>query len=98
MILLHIERVASRVTKGGHDIPEAKIRERWSNSVHNLMGLIQQGVTLNIFDNSIPADDDGPSPVCLFHLQGRKFVREPIKHMPEWAKPLASRAMKRVLG
>jgi predicted ABC-type ATPase len=95
---LHITRVAERVAKGGHDIPEAKIRERWIHAIHNMMGLIPRCTAVRVFDNSIPADTDGPHPVCLFALQGDHFDSRPVKPMPDWAKPLAGAAIKRVLG
>lgn len=94
---LHIERVAARVAKGGHDIPEAKIRERWGNSIHNMMGLIHRCTAVIVYDNSTPSDDNGPNPICLFSLIGDSFDRKPIEHMPEWAKPLAAEAIKRTL-
>lgn len=94
---LYIERVATRVSKGGHDIPEKKIRERCRSSIHNMMGLIQRGVIVTVFDNSEPADKEGPHPVCLFSLQGNGFDSLPVDPMPDWAKPLATEAIKRVL-
>ena len=36
---LHIARVQARVAAGGHAIPEAKIRERWTASIANLIAL-----------------------------------------------------------
>ena len=95
---LHIKRVAARVAKGGHDIPSAKIRERWIGTIHNLLGLIPRCAAVIVYDNSAPADNGGPHPVCLFSLQGGNFNRLPVEPMPEWAKPLASAAIKRVLG
>src|SRR5690606_8660249 len=49
---LHVQRVAERVTNGGHDIPEAKIRQRWSNAILNVMSLIPRCSTVTVFDNS----------------------------------------------
>jgi predicted ABC-type ATPase len=92
---LHIQRVSDRVAKGGHDIPEEKIRYRWKNSVHNLMGLIPRCSAVRVFDNSAPADEHGPKPVCLFNLQGDEFLEMPVQPMPDWAKPLAGIAIKR---
>ena len=34
---LHLRRVAARVKKGGHDIPESAIRQRWAGSHANLI-------------------------------------------------------------
>lgn len=95
---LHIQRVAERAANGGHVIPEDKIRKRWTNSIHNMMGLIPRCSFLSVFDNSIPKDDDGPKPVCLFSFKGDIFDIEPIKSMPDWARPLASEAIKKITG
>ncbi len=94
---LHLERVAARVARGGHDIPEAKIRERWTGAVHNMLGLIPRCAAVRVFDNSEPCDRDGPQPVCLFSLVGNTFDSLPVESMPEWAKPLASAAIRKSL-
>ena len=49
---LNVERVRLRVKKGGHDVPEAKIRERWFKSVRQLPWFLQQSDRAWIFDNS----------------------------------------------
>jgi predicted ABC-type ATPase len=95
---LHIERVAARVARGGHDIPAEMIHARWKNSTVNLVGLISSCHAIVVFDNSSPADENGPNLVCLFSLIDGKFHSDPIKDMPEWGKPLAGAALKRVLG
>ncbi len=94
---LHIARVAARVSRGGHAIPEAKIRERWIDSIHNLMGLIPRCSAITVFDNSAEDTGAGPDPVCLFSLQGDEFASLPVDPMPDWARPLASVAMTRAL-
>ncbi len=94
---LHIQRVNERVIQGGHDIPEDKIRQRWTNSIHNMMGLIPRCSAVVVIDNSIPKDDSGPYPVCLFSFQGNVFKHAPIESMPDWAKPLATEAIKRIM-
>jgi predicted ABC-type ATPase len=95
---LHIERVATRVARGGHDIPEEKIRQRWENSIINMIELIPICSAVRVFDNSTPADSGGPKPICLFYLSGERFIERPIVDMPDWAKPLASTAIRQVLG
>lgn len=95
---LHIARVGARVRRGGHAIPEVKIRERWVSAVHNLMGLIPRCAAVRVLDNSNEDDGSGPRPVCLFALQGDRFDSPPADAMPDWARPLASVAMKRALG
>ena len=94
---LHIERVKYRVSRGGHDIPEEKIRERWDGAIYNLITLIPRCSAVVVYDNSTPFREDGKTAaVCLFSLNGNVFVQLPIRDMPEWAKPLASTAMERV--
>ncbi len=95
---LHIERVAARVVRGGHDIPSEKIYERWKNSALNLIGLIPGCYALRVFDNSAPSDENGPNPLCLFSLSNGEFDSDPLHDMPEWAKPLAGAALKRAFG
>ena len=56
---LHLQRVAERVEAGGHDIPEAKIRQRFDSSRLNLIELLPHLTTLHVYDNSRPADADG---------------------------------------
>ncbi|MAA80696.1 MAG: ZTL protein [Hyphomonas sp.] len=94
---LHIARVAARVSRGGHPIPEAKIRERWISAIHNLMGLIPRCTAVSVFDNSAEDTGSGPTPVCLFSLQGEQFISPPVNPMPDWGKPLASVAITRAL-
>lgn len=49
-----VNRVASRVTKGGHGVDEADIRRRYESSRANLETLSGMVDTLRIFDNSGP--------------------------------------------
>lgn len=94
---LHIQRVGERVARGGHPIPEEKIRERWQHSIRNMIGLIPRCQAVRVFDNSMPADDLGPNPVCLFSIVDDQFDSPPVKLMPDWAKPLATVAIRRVM-
>ena len=95
---LHIARVAARVAAGGHDIPEDAIRKRWYGAMHNMMGLIPRCAVVTVWDNSDECDDDDlPELRPLFSLVGDRFTSMPVDPMPDWAKPLASIAIKRVL-
>ena len=93
---LHIKRVAARVFNGGHDIPEIKIRERWKNSAHNMLGLVPKVSEVHIYDNSLPITDGKPSAKKLIALKEGKLVGSVHQDMPEWAKPLASAALARL--
>ncbi len=50
----NVERVRTRVAKGGHDVPEAKIRERYVRSLEQLPWFLEQADQAWIFDNSGP--------------------------------------------
>lgn len=86
----HIERVAARVARGGHDIPEALIRERCRHSIRNLCRLAPGLHRLAVYDNSHPLDAQGrPHVRRLVHVVAGE-LRELDVDMPEWAKPIAA--------
>ena len=98
----HLARVRSRVARGGHDIPEARIRERYVQSRLNLIRLLPHLTELLLFDNSAEADPHtgtAPEPKLLLHLTRGK-VRETCKltAVPEWAKPILAVALRLKLG
>jgi len=90
---LHIERVKYRVSNGGHDIPEAKIRERYVSSIHNMMMLLPGCEQVVVLDNSTPMNGNQPAIKKLFTVNaGRITIVE--QAMPLWAKPLAATGLK----
>lgn len=98
---LHLARVRFRVAHGGHDIPEAKIRERWTASRANLIRLLPVLARLQVFDNSAPADADGqiPDPLLVLEMQaGRTLYPRPddarvLAATPEWARAVVQAAL-----
>jgi len=68
---LNVERVRLRVKKGGHDVPEAKIRERWFKSVRQLPWFLEKSDQAWIFDNS------GAAPLQIGLKQNRKITIDP---------------------
>ena len=95
---LHIARVRSRVRRGGHPIPEERIRERYVQSRLNLIRLLPKLTELLLYDNSEEADPGAgktPEPKLLLHLVGCRINRccDPFE-VPEWAKPIVAAAMK----
>jgi predicted ABC-type ATPase len=94
----HIQRVQTRVRHGGHDIPEAKIRERYDASRRNLCTLLPSLDELVLYDNSVDADPHSgqqPQPLKLLHYRdGRILYR--TASMPEWAKPIAAVALSHI--
>lgn len=93
----HLRRVAARVADGGHDIPEAKVRQRWENSRLNLIGLLPHLAELMVWDNSAEADfsTGAPAPVLLLHVRAGKIVApKNLTATPDWAKPIVAAALK----
>ncbi|MDM0014474.1 hypothetical protein QTH87_18680 [Variovorax sp. J22P168] len=98
---LHLRRVRARVASGGHDIPEAKIRERWTSSRLNLIRLLPLLARLQVFDNSAEADpgEDIPDPVLVLEMAGGKLMfpaaddAAALDATPDWAKPVVQAAI-----
>lgn len=96
---LHIARVQARVAAGGHDIPVAKIHERWIHSRANLIALMPQVTCLRVFDNSAQAAADGtvPDPLPVLEMVDGRLVWPTETHdllsTPDWAKPLLEAAL-----
>ncbi|MBU1360273.1 MAG: zeta toxin family protein [Gammaproteobacteria bacterium] len=94
---LHIQRVKARVASGGHDIPERKIRERYTASRANLIQLLPHLASLRVYDNSVEADPKAggrPEPVLLLHMEaGRVVSHIALAHVPQWAKPILAAAL-----
>lgn len=95
----HIARVQERVARGGHDIPEAKIRERWDASRRNVVALMAHLTGLRVFDNSEERDAQTgtiPPPRLLLHWKRRAVIAPSLSALestPEWAKPIVACAL-----
>jgi len=69
---LAVSRVRSRVTKGGHNVPEATIRQRYLRSVRNLSDLYIPIVTSwKVYDNTL---DGEPYAVAEGNRNEQPFV------------------------
>ena len=94
---LHIERVHARVKRGGHDIPEERIRQRYARSLLNLIQLMPKLTELMVYDNSVEADPHigaMPEPRLIVHLnRGKSLDVCELALTPEWAKPIVLRAL-----
>ena len=95
---LHIARVRARVEKGGHPIPEQKIRQRFDRSRLNLIRLLPRLTEVLVYDNSNEADPDAgerPEPKLLLHMAYGKIIATcDLPLIPEWAKPILAAALK----
>jgi len=94
---LHLQRIRARVRAGGHDIPEAKVRERYDSSRANLLRLLPHLASLRLYDNSAEADPKAglrPEPRLLLAMQAG-VVREhaPLAQIPGWAKAILAGAL-----
>jgi predicted ABC-type ATPase len=77
------ERVAIRVSQGGHDVPAEKLAARFPRTLANLKTAIRELPHVWIFDN-----DDLRTPfrqVVVFENGQRARLHEPV---PEWLTPL----------
>ncbi len=93
---LHLARVQTRVARGGHDIPESKIRERFERSRVNLIRLLPHLTELRVFDNSVDADPASgkmPEPLLVLHMVNGAiaFICD-LPQVPGWAKPIVAAA------
>jgi predicted ABC-type ATPase len=95
---LHLARVRARVARGGHDIPEARIRARYDASRLNLVRLLPALTEARVYDNSAEADPHAggvPEPALVLHWARGRIVRAcPPAATPGWAKPIVAAALR----
>ena len=95
----HMARVRLRVSHGGHDIPEAKIRERYRSSIANLVALLPHLSRLQVYDNSRDAAPGMPvaDPRRLLQMEGGRIAwptdADTLRATPDWAKPILEAAL-----
>lgn len=94
---LHIARVRARVARGGHDIPEKKIRERYTRSLANLVSLVGVVDQLHLYDNSEETADGRPHARRIMRMEGARIIDPSedalIQSTPDWAKPVIAAAI-----
>jgi predicted ABC-type ATPase len=77
------ERVAMRVSQGGHDVPDEKLQSRFSRTLANLRAAIARLPHVLVYDNS---DLNVPCRLVVVFEHGQlRHLREPI---PEWLRPV----------
>ena len=95
----HMARVRLRVSHGGHDIPEAKIRERYRSSIANLVALLPHLSRLQVYDNSRDAGPGTPvaDPRLLLQMEEGRIAwptdAGTLRATPDWAKPILEAAL-----
>lgn len=95
---LHVARVRSRVERGGADVPEWRIRERYNSSRLHLIELLPGLTELRVYDNSAEADPRAglaPQPKFVLHVvRGKVASSCDLRLAPDWAKPILAAAIK----
>jgi predicted ABC-type ATPase len=79
------ERVAMRVSQGGHDVPTEKLYARYPRILSNLKTAIHDLPLVWIFDN-----DDLRSPFRLVAVCENGQIKKLEQPVPEWLQPLLS--------
>jgi predicted ABC-type ATPase len=97
-----MRRLEERVARGGHDIPEDRIRARNRTSRENLITLLPHLTELRMMDNSMegnPAEGRHPQPRVILHFRRGEILDTcPFQRVPEWAKPIVASAAELFLG
>lgn len=97
----HLARIRARVLVGGHDIPEAKVRERYPAALQNLIALMPVLAQLQVYDNSaeVARGEAVPDPILLAEMADGQLVfpvpddLAALAQTPDWAKPLLEAAL-----
>jgi predicted ABC-type ATPase len=77
------QRVAMRVSQGGHDVPADKLAARFPRTLANLAAAIRELPHVRIFDN-----EDLRTPYRLVAIFEDGRVTELHKPVPKWLRPL----------
>jgi predicted ABC-type ATPase len=80
---LSVMRVAGRVQAGGHDVPESKIRERYTRNQQLIRQAILESDRGFVYDNS----QLGQPPALALAFKGGQVVRTSSR-VPAWAREL----------
>ncbi len=77
------QRVAQRVTQGGHDVPDEKILARYPRTLANLGAALCRLPRVHVYDNS-----DLRTPYRLVAVATTGHIVELHRPVPPWLKPL----------
>lgn len=77
------ERVAMRVSQGGHDVPSDKLATRFPRALANLRAALRQLPHVRVFDN-----DDLRAPFRWVALAENGRVIQLHPPVPQWLRPL----------
>jgi predicted ABC-type ATPase len=74
---INVLRVKSRVSEGGHDVPEDKIRSRYTKSLANLPELRELSDVCTVFDNT------SDRPEAVYRKDAEREALTENEHWPE---------------
>ena len=83
---INAARVAGRVMKGGHDVPNAKIILRYQKSIINCKVATAIADRVYLYDNSV----DGHEARILFRFADGAVIKRYTDNIPIWAQGLMS--------
>ncbi|MBQ7734643.1 MAG: zeta toxin family protein [Bacteroidales bacterium] len=78
---INASRIASRVMKGGHDVPITKVISRYQKSILNCKHIADKVDRLYLYDNSIENNEAQ----LLIRLSKGHIVKQYATTLPEWA-------------
>ena len=77
-VLINKDRVADRVEKGGHAVPDEKIEKRYYGSLKNLLNAIKLSNRAYLFDNS------GSKHRLVAEISEGKTINFDPEYVPKW--------------
>ncbi len=80
------QRVAMRVSQGGHDVPSEKLNSRYSRSLANLKAAIRELPHVLVFTN----DDLGKPFRRVAEFEQGRLVQS-VRPIPRWFRPILNR-------
>ncbi len=85
---INASRIASRVMKGGHDVPITKIISRYYKSIANCKTAASLADRTYVYDNSV----DGKEAQLLFRMTDGEIFKQYVEEIPDWAKGIANKS------
>lgn len=76
---ISVDRVRQRTLQGGHDVPEEKIRKRYSKTLDNLLEAMRLSHRAYLFDNS-------QSMKLVAEMSDKKQLIFKTEHIPVWVE------------
>ena len=76
---ISVDRVRQRTLLGGHDVPEDKVRKRYSRTLDNLLAAMRLSYRAYLFDNS-------QTMKLVAEMSEKKMLTFKSEHIPVWVE------------